>query len=292
MRNFVLIIGGMLLSASTFAASAGSNTSISRSSSSSFGGGSGIKAANNQIGYQSIASNVDYTEIGNGQLGTRTGVLDTEAGPVSGRALYFSAMNDVLFGNDYVKATYDQSNGLTNYIGGALPNGTYGSVVGTSSAILTNYSARYGRGFEMRGASMLTPYLEFGAHKWDRGINFGEAYTNLYYGVGLLGQYSPGSRWVLSIDALAGRTTQSAIVVASGPGLIGFSGVLGNSELYKLGVSADYALTPRFHWNVGLDYTVFTYGISATYPSGASVAWEPDSQTNYITFRLGLGWGF
>jgi hypothetical protein len=254
---------------------------------------SDIKASNNQIGFQSISTSVNYTEIGNGRLGSATGTLDTETGPVPGKAYYFSKMIDALFGNDYFKVAYDQSNGYTNYIGGTLnPPSPYGSVVSTSGAKLTNYSVRYGKGFANQSLSMITPYIEFGSHKWERGVNYGETYNNTYYGYGLLGQYLLTDKLVLSVDAMYGQTTQSAITVTSGPQIVGFSGTLGNSVIYKVGVSLDWAVVQRLHANAGVDYTAFNYGISATYPSGNSVAWEPDSKTNYTTVRLGLGWGF
>jgi hypothetical protein len=139
---------------------------------------------------------------------------------------------------------------------------------------------------------MITPYVELGSHKWERGVNYGETYSNTYYGIGLLGQYLLMDKFVISADAMYGHTMQSAISVTSGPGLIGFSGDLGNSDIYKVGVSLDWALVPRLHVTAGADYTAFNYGISANYPSGNLVAWEPDSKTNYTTLRLGLGWGF
>ena len=108
----------------------------------------------------------------------------------------------------------------------------------------------------------------------------------------MLGQYLLAKKLVLSLDALYGHTTQSAITVTSGPGLIGFSGALGNSDIYKIGVSLDWAIVQRLHLTAGADYTAFKYGMSASYPSGNSFALEPDSNTNYTTVRLGLGWGF
>lgn len=302
LRNytFFIVMGCVIFSAAASAVAAdnktasGKKVSASGRSSSAFGGSSDIKASNNQMGYQFISTFVDYTEIGSGRLGTATGTLDTETGPVNGRGYYFSSMSDVLFGNDYFKATFDQSSGFTNYVGGTLsPPSPYGSVVSSSGAILTNYTARYGRGFETRGASMLTPYFEYGSHRWDRGVNFGEAYINGYYGLGLMHQRSLGNGLVFTVDAMYGKTNQSAIAVASGTGLTGFSGALGNSDLYKIGISLDYAWAQRLHLNAAVDYTAFAYGISAMYPSGVnSYIWEPDSRTNYTTARLGLGWGF
>ena len=282
-----------MFSTSAFGETNNSNGSARKSVSNRDFSSSDIKASNNQIGIQRIVTIVDYTEIGNGR-GNTTGTLDTETGPIAGGALYLSAMGDVLFGNDYFKVAYDRSSGYTNYVGASLgpPSGPYGSVVSTSGATLTNYTVRYGKGIASRSLYMFTPYIEFGSHKWERGVNYGETYSNLYYGLGLLGQYLLADKFVFSIDAMYGHTSQSAITVSSGPQVNGFSGDLGNSDIYKVGVSLDWALAQKMHVTAGIDYTAFNYGISATYPSGDLVAWEPDSKTNYTTLRVGLGWGF
>jgi len=293
LHKFAILIGCMIFTANAVAVPTDKKEEgISGASSGVVSSSDAIKASNNQVVVQSISTFVDYTETGNGQLGTAMGTLDTETGPVLGQAYYISAMKDVLLGNDYARVMFDHSSGLTNYVGGALPNGTYGSVVGTSSAVLSNFSVRYGRGFDIGGTRMLTPYVELSTHTWERGINYGETYTHSYYGVGLLGQYLMHNKTVLSVDALLGHTKGSYIAVNSGSGLIGFAGALGDSMLYKVGISLDYLIAPRLHGNVGADYTAFIYGISAVYPSGTTSAWEPDSRTNYATIRVGLGWGF
>lgn len=255
-----------------------------------FAGTSDIRTSNNQVGLQFMSTNVDYTETGNGVLGTPTGTLDTEKGPVPGYAVSISAMKDLWLGNDYVEAEYDSSSGNTEYVGGLIgpPPTPYGSVVATSGATLTNYSARYGKGYEIGDEFMLTPYAELGHHEWDRGVNLGELYTHNYYGIGVLGQYTPADRLVLSARAMFGSTFGSNIVVTGA-----FSGPLGNSALFKAGIGADYAFTQNMHGNIGVDYTSFNYGISALYPLGGGLyTWEPDSSTNYTTVRIGLGFPF
>jgi hypothetical protein len=257
------------------------------------GNSSDITAANNQIGYQTISTNVSYTEVG-GKFGAAAGTLDTETGPVPGKGYYFSSMSNVLFGNDYFKASYDQSVGYTTYTGALLnqtPPAVFGSYIGTSGATLVNYSFRYGKGLDLRGGVMLTPYVEFGSHRWDRAVNYGETYSNTFYGFGLLNQYVVANHLVLSIDAMAGKTKNSSITVASSPPggqITGFTAALVDSELYKVGVSLDYTLAQTIHVNAGLDYTAFNYGATALQAGGM---YEPDSLTNYITFKLGLGWG-
>lgn len=252
---------------------------------------SDIKASNNQLVFGIMSTNVDYTETGDGTL-TPSGTLDTEKGRVPGYSLSISTMQDLWLGNDYIEAEYDHASGNTNYTGALCTPagvcGAFGSYVGTSGASLTNYSARYGEGLIVNDLLMLTPYVEFAHHEWDRGVNWGELYTSNYSGIGVLGQYSPASRLVLSANALFGRTFGNNIDVTGS-----FSGALGNSNLYRAGAAADYAFTKNFHLNVGVDYTSFQYGISALYPLGGGYyAWEPDSKTNYTTVRIGLGYGF
>jgi opacity protein-like surface antigen len=251
-------------------------------------GTSDIKAANNQVGFQLMSTHVDYTETGDGTFAP-SGTLDTERGPVPGYALSISSMRDLWLGNDYIEAEYDHASGNTEYVGGYLnPPTPYGSVVGTSGATLTNYSARYGAGFVVNDRSMLTPYLELGHHEWDRGVNLGELYTHNYYGVGVLGQYASTDRLVLSARALFGSTFAANIVVNGA-----FSGALGNSVLFKAGAGADYALVQNLHATLDVEYTSFNYGISALYPLGGGYyGWEPDSSTKNTTVRIGLGAAF
>ncbi|MHB1676747.1 MAG: hypothetical protein ACYCSS_04285 [Sulfuriferula sp.] len=252
-----------------------------------------IKASNNQVGIQATSTHVDYTETGNGVLGSQTGTLDTENGNVPGFALSLSVMKDWWLGNDYIEAGYSRNKGDTNYIGGAADGSSpYGSIVGQDGAIIEDYHLRYGKGFVLSNQFMLTPYFEIGHHSWDRAVNTGETYANRYYGIGALGQYSPVSKLVLSANALAGSTYGSNIDVNAIGGFPGFSGSLGNSGLFKMGLAADYAFTQNLHGNVGVDYTSFKYGISALYPVSNGYVWEPDSTTHYTTLKIGLGYAF
>lgn len=251
---------------------------------------SDIKASNSQMGIQYISTKVDYLETG-GQYGAPVGPLDSENGHAPGYALSISAMKDLLFKNDYFKAEYDHSSGYTNYLGGLIgpPQTPYGSVLATSSAKLTNYSADYGKGFALGNQFMLTPYAELGKHTWVRGVNSGETYINHYYGLGMMGQYSPVAKLVLSANFLIGQIYDSAITVTDSNGAIFFTTGLGQSTLQKFGASADYAFTNNIHGNIGIDYTSFKYGISGLTPVGY---YEPDSKTNYTTFKVGLGYAF
>ena len=254
------------------------------------GGASAIPAANNLIYVQRISTKVDYTETGSGYLGTRTGILDTETGPVTGMALSVSRMKGPE--NIYYQAGLDYSNGYTTYIG-SFQGGIYGSVVALSSAMLMNYHARIGKGYALHGPFMLTPFLELGGHAWDRGVNYGELYTHYHFGAGLMGQYTPAANVVLTATLLYGQTFGSNIRVNGGPMLGGFSAALGNSLLSRIGVAADYAFTNQVHGMVSLDHMGFSYGMSAPHPVGGGfVSWEPDSKTRYTLLKIGVGMAF
>jgi hypothetical protein len=239
-----------------------------------------IKNANNAIGIQYIKTNVNYTETYNGVI------ADTENGYVPGFAINFSMMKDLLFGNDYIAASYSQNKGRTNYVG-SYQGGNYGDLKTTSPAILRDYSIRYGRGFEISNQTMLTPFVELGRHQWDRNLgSYQETYSNLYYAAGLLGQISPAKNWVLSAFGMYGKTSNSNISVS---GAIPFpGGGLGNSDIYKLGLGVDYAFTRSFHGNINATYSSFKYGQSSIINGYL----EPDSTTKYTTFGVGASYNF
>jgi hypothetical protein len=249
-----------------------------------------ILAANNQMTIQYISTHVDYKEIGNGFMGTSTELLDTEHGPVPGVAFSLAVMDAPE--NIYFQAGYDRSSGSTNYVGSYI-GGTFGSVVGKTSVTMSNYDARIGKGYGWGSDAMLTPFLEMGGHEWSRLVNYGETYIHSYLGAGLLAQYVPVKKLVLSADALLGRTFGSHIQVNSGPAMNGFSGDLGNSRIYRLGIAADYAFSGQIHGSIAMDYMAFRYGMSAAFPIGGGfVAWEPDSKTWYTNYKVGLGVAF
>lgn len=267
-------------------------------STTAFAGTADIKASNNQVGVQYISTHVDYTETGNGAVGAAGVTLDTETGSVPGYVLSASVMKDLWLGNDYMQAEYSHNSGSTNYVG-SYQGGTYGSVVATSGAVFADYHFRYGKGFVINDKFMATPYVEIGHHRWDRNVGNGapggylEIYTHAYYGVGLLGQYSPMSNLVLSVKSLIGHTFGAEINIPSfGAYGVPTSASLGNSTLYRIGAAADYAFTKQVHGNMGVDYTAFDYGASA-WQSGTGGSWaEPDSSTKYTTVKVGIGYAF
>jgi len=258
--------------------------------STAFAGTDDIKASNNQFEIQAISTKVDYKETNDGRGGSVAGKYYTESGRIPGFALSLSMMSDVLLDNDYLQFQYSKSNGNTDYKGILRPTRVYGTAVGKVGATLSDYSLRWGKGFALDGAFMITPYGELGRHEQQIKASSDATFTHSWYGAGTLVQYSPFSRLVFTANALVGRTFAADF---DGNGPSGFSGSLGNSNLYKAGLSTDYAFTKNFHGNVGIDYTSFKYGSSATHrASDGSLRWTPESKTIDTTLKIGIGYAF
>lgn len=254
-----------------------------------------IHAANNQVSLKAISTNFDYTETGDGRLGTKTGILDTETGGVPGFMISAAVSKNLIFKGDYLGVDFSKTNGNTNYVG-SYQGGNYGDLRTTSSANTTDLAVRYGKSFDVSKEASITPYAEFGYHEWGRGVNSGETYTHKHYGVGVLAQYSPMQKLVLSANAMIGNTLDSSISVnAIDTRVSAFSEGLGNSTITKFGVAADYAFTKSLHGQVGLNRTSFDYGagvaVNNTGTSGGKM-WEPSSSTTLINTEIGLGYAF
>ena len=262
---------------------------------------SAIRNANNQIGLRATDTGFHYLET-NDPAFNQSGPLDEERGWVPGLALNFSEMQDVGVKNLYVDVQLSWSQGHTKYIGGLIgpPPTPFGSIVSRSGAKVFDSDFRFGEGFDMGSSAMLTPYLGFGSHSWNRGVNAGEIYSHYYVGAGLMAQVSPFDATVLSAYGLVGTTLDSQIKVAGDPTIAGFSSLLRNSVLFKFGASVDYALTRQLHLSAGFDSVAFNYGASkpvqvAGYLGTTPVVFsanEPNSKSLDTTVNIGLGYGF
>lgn len=248
-----------------------------------------IVESNNQIIAEFVDAHLDYAEDG-GAYGTLARLLDTEKGWVPGFGVKLSVMNSVFLDNAYFEAEFTRSQARTAYEGGIIGGCGYGCVSNNDGAIFTDFHNRYGEGFALQPDFMLTPYVEWGYHRWNRSVNAGEIYDDYYVGAGGMAQYAPLSRLVLSANAMIGGTVASRIDVNAVTGLApAWSDKLGNSLTYNIGGSADYGVTRSLHVNAGVDYTSFKYGPSPLQTSGF---FEPRSTTGVTTVKLGLGYAF
>jgi hypothetical protein len=265
-----------------------------------------IVIANNQVIAQFVTANFGYKETGD-PARYSYGTLDTEKGWVPGGGVSLSLMRNWFVSNFYFNAQYSYLNGQTSYVGSnvydlrAAPvTGLYGSVRAKDGAIVNDADFRVGKGFNLQPNFMVTPYLGVGYHDWERRVNGGEEYSNGYVGGGLLLQWAPFSGVVLSAHGLAGTTFASHIDVASYGdtsavpartaiyGITGFSGDLGDSAIYRVGASGDYAVTRNIHVSAGVEWVEFKYGESAIYYH----YYEPNSSTRNTILKVGVGYAF
>ena len=245
-----------------------------------------IVESNNQISFDYKTVDVRYKEFFGGPL-------DSESGWLPGFGVSLSIMptcrDNSFLNNLYFNFQYSYFTGHTEYVGGPLIGpGGYGSITGPDGANVTDFDVRIGKGFGSP-VFMITPFFGIGYHDWNRKVNAGEDYSNGYYGAGVLVQYSPFQRFVFSVDALIGQTFDASVLVNEIPGLNPTTTLdLGASTLYKVGLSADYAITPVIHVNAGVEWVGFDYGIS---PAANGIL-EPNSHTHDVAFRVGAGFAF
>lgn len=249
---------------------------------------SDILSANNQVGIAFATTHFDYLETSGGAK------LDSEGGWVPGVNVSLSVMNNWLVNNFYFRADYTHLDGKTDYVGGTWGNPTYGSLKQKDAAVVDDIDFRFGKGFELSRSFMATPYLGVGYHDWQRNPGYQEEYTNGYVGAGLMLQWAPINRFVLSANGLVGTTFGSHITTG---GSFPIDVALGNSTTYRVGLSGDYALTRSIHVNAGVEYVDFAYGKSAVttfnVPGVGTIGvLEPDSTTKNTTVKVGVGYSF
>lgn len=259
----------------------------------SLAGGNAIVNANNQVGLRATDTDFHYLETGDPVFGLN-GPLDEERGWVPGVTLGISEMQDVGVKNLYASAQLSFSQGHTKYIGASLfGGGGFGSIVAKTGTIVVDSDFRIGEGFNVSDNAMLTPFVGFGTHYWDRQINAGEKYAHDYIGAGLMAQISPLPATVLTGYGLIGTSLGSHISVAAISTTIpGFDSRLANSVMFKFGASADYALTPQLHVSAGFDLVSYSYGASKPVAVPGGAINEPNSKTTNTTANIGLGYGF
>jgi hypothetical protein len=269
-----------------------------------------ITLANNQISLDYAGTHKDYVEYNPADpLFTAPGLapgapLDSEKGWVHGVSVTGSAMFNLgTVCNVYVFARGSYFDGRTDYW-------QYVGPIGQSYAKIWEGDFRLGKGFDLAPNWMLTPYLGGGLRSWDRDVcqagpdpaciagGYHENYSHSYRGAGLMLQYAATSQLVLTGSGLVGSTFNSRLegapTAAGSPLIANFSTGLGNSVIYKVEGSMDYAFTQNLHGNVGVEYTNFKYGQSAPFVADifGGLGVEPRSRTETVTVRAGLGWAF
>lgn len=250
-----------------------------------------ILRANNEMGLAATGTLMNYQE----RLPSPS---DIESGWMPGFAAKYSLMGDYFpsLPNLYFAVNYQFSSGDIAYHG-ALQDGT--PLEGTDSAVTNRVVARLGMGLPLAQSWMLTPYLAGGYQNWDRNLQGPHGYTEKYsaglVGAGLMLQYAPTRRLVLSANAqgfavIGGGMTPSGSLLQDNLGTAGF----GTSGEERVSLDADYRLNGSWHVYGGLDFTHFNYtGGPLNSPLAQLLgAAEPPSSTNLFGMQLGVAYGF
>lgn len=252
---------------------------------------SDILAANNQIGVSFSQTKFDYLELQDGVK------FDSERKWITGFGVTFSLMQNWIFDNFYFRIDYAYINGQTDYTGGTFGNPSYGSLRQEDHADADDLDFRIGKGFGIEPNIMATPYLGFGHHYWSREIagpgGYKEDYSHGYAGGGLLLQWALAPRLVFSANGLIGATLSPSFKSYDTP--FAFNAALGEAVIYRTGLSVDYALARNIHVNAAVEWVGFDYGRSPAldFPRyGVFGVYEPDSRTQNMTVKIGLGYTF
>lgn len=258
-----------------------------------------IVSANNEIGIAAGGHNTSYHEIaipGQKWLTTDSnGYLDSEIG-TQGMWRADVSRQGAAFGLQgiYSAASLSVSHGPTDYVGytvGGFP------VVLAHPDTTIDASVRAGRAFEIGAAVQVTPYVQYAFHRWYRdigGLNR-ERYSHHEAGPGVLIQYAPTARLVLSADLQVGYTFAANVTGPSGvQGRPDFILHLGARPSEQIAVATDYAITRMLHLTMRYEVQHFTYGASplgAGYSQGLTIM-EPSSKTTNQAFVAGVAYAF
>lgn len=248
-----------------------------------------ILIANTQVGLSIVGQRVDYNETT--PIDPR---FSNEAGWLHGLQFGLSAMGPAgPVNNVYFMGAFTWLHGQTDY---GASRGPVRS--DRSGADIRALDLRFGKGFDIATDWMVTPYLGMGYRGWNRSLSnrfgpfgYDELYEHTYIGGGMLLQWAATERLVLSASGLIGTTSAPTMKVSYNGGfpVDPWTYALGSSSIYMAGLSADYAITDKWHMNAGIDYLSFRYGASAVSPDGT---YEPDSRTSNWTVKAGFGYSF
>ena len=209
------------------------------------------------------------------KISTGVSLLTNERKNAFFSSMYYALDGSVAFGS----ADYD----------GALMDGTPHQ--GTTDEIIFTIDGRIGKGFNLHKQFMLIPFIEFGYRNWDRDLHsYSENYHHFDAMGGLLAQYAPVSKLVLSFTGAWGSTF-AAGMTATNP-TMDFD--LDSAGIWKIGGKLGYTFTSKWEILAGIDYKQFSYGKSQLVFNTEDnlYYYEPDSTTKELSTNIGLAYHF
>ena len=243
-----------------------------------------IRKADNGVSLDAGESYLDYAETAGGST------LDTEKGwlPTVGLGFGMLAFPQAPISNLYVHLDARASLGSTAYNGALCDDfGDCTPYQSTTNDNIYTGAAQLGRAFTLGTTVILTPFAEIGYRYWSRDLKgiggYGETYENWDGMGGLLAQYSPASRWVLSLSGAAGTMFDASMSTG------GECFSLGDKLIWRTQGKVGFRLSQRVELSLTGGYESFGYGAS---PADANGLYEPDSTTHQTTLLLGIAYHF
>ncbi len=254
-----------------------------------------LLAADNEVGIAAVGTLQNYQEA-------LPSPSDTESGWMPGFRFELSGINPVLPSSAslvYFSVRYQYNSGNLNYQGFSLA--THQPVSTTDAATLQQVSVRIGKGFQLGSRGLLIPYFQYRFQDWERSLQNAigqrEHYESNSAGVGLLGQWTPAHRWVLTGD-LAWADGFSGTVHGT-HGILSPVLPLHPGSTLQAGLTADYRFQGPWHLFAGLKFVHYSYAGSPPFygyvPSAHALAGplrEPGSQTNLFSALFGVAYHF
>lgn len=251
--------------------------------------GNPVLDVNNQITGSVGAHELVYHELDTSKITTGP-YLDSETGTQPGINLgYVSQSKAFGISNVYFSTELNYAKGTTAYDGYLMGSGKLVPFKNTTDDTTTNLSARLGRGFtfDIVPDLQVTPFVGVAQQTWVRSMRgqygYQETYSHANFEIGTLVQFAVTDKLVAGADASFGRSFSSKMKTS---GYDTFK--LGSDATNSLGVSLDYAVTPKVHAKAGFKTTSFKYGQS---PSQAGVL-EPSSESTIREINFGAGYAF
>lgn len=249
-----------------------------------------IKKADNAVTLEAGAMHMNYKERVDG------GVVDSEKGwlPAGHLGVSYLAFDQAPITNLYVHLDVDGSHGSTKYGGAIISTGQPWYESDNDTVISTDLQLGYA--FPIGNTLMLTPYGEIGYRYWDRQITGGgyassndEEYTNFEGMVGLLAQFSPISRLVLSLSGSGGTTFGGSMKSSAVSGTYD----LGDHHIWRVQGRVGFRVTEQFELTGSATYEEFGFGASPCYAvSSTTCTFEPDSTTHQMKVLAGFAYHF
>ena len=248
-----------------------------------------ILQANNQLSLSVGAHHQDYHEPST--FDTIPGDLDSEKGSQFTAGLT-AVRQGSLFGiNDvYTSASAFVTAGKTHYTGYLLS--TWAAKTDSTDNVSGDVELRLGKAFRFgsRSQFQVVPYVQYAYHIWSRtiGTDAAEVYSHHTLGGGVLGQYAPTRKLVLSANISVSEMLGAQMRKDQYPTF-----QVQNRPVTEVGLGLDYAVTRHLHASANYRFTKFHYGKSANVAGPQGGDWfEPSSRTTEQVVTVGLGYSF